>query len=83
MAWQRLVGTFTKSKLMGFTLTGFLLGYLVIGYVLFYQGLYHLSNLPAIGPILSERIFYLMFFFFLSDADLLKCGDQLHGAIPE
>lgn len=49
---------------MGFTLAGFLLGYLVLGYVIFYQGLYHLERVPMSGPVLSERIFYLMFFFF-------------------
>ena len=49
---------------MGFTLAGFLLGYLVLGYVIFYQGLYHLGRVPMSGPVLSERIFYLMFFFF-------------------
>lgn len=60
----RLTGTFATSKLMGFTLVGFLLGYLVLGYVIFYQGLYHLERVPMTGPVLSERIFYLMFFFF-------------------
>ncbi|MGI9241697.1 MAG: putative ABC transporter permease subunit [Verrucomicrobiales bacterium] len=49
---------------MAFTLVGFLIGYLVVGYIIFYQGLYHLERVPMTGPVLSERIFYLMFFFF-------------------
>jgi ABC-2 type transport system permease protein len=49
---------------MTLTLTGFMLAYLIAGYFLFSKGLGHIKDLPGIGSLLTERIFYLMFFLF-------------------
>ncbi|MGK0189601.1 MAG: ABC-2 type transport system permease protein [Verrucomicrobiales bacterium] len=64
MLTARLGGNLKKSKLMVFTLGGFMLGYLIIGYLLFSQGLTYVSRLPGVGNLMIERVFYLMIFFF-------------------
>ena len=47
-----------------FVLSAFVLGYLVIGYALFYAGLDYLYRFPIVGPLLSQRILFLIFGFF-------------------
>lgn len=64
MLTARLGGNLRKSKLMVFTLGGFMLGYLIIGYLLFSQGLNYVSRLPGVGNLMIERVLYLMIFFF-------------------
>ncbi|MEM0898286.1 MAG: hypothetical protein AAGJ79_15565, partial [Verrucomicrobiota bacterium] len=53
-----------RSKLMTFTLAGFMFAYLFAGYFLFSRGLQFIANIPVIGPLLSERIVFMMFFLF-------------------
>ena len=48
---------------MSLTIGVFLLSYLIGGFALFKFALNYVENLPALGPILSERLFYLLFFF--------------------
>jgi ABC-2 type transport system permease protein len=64
MLTARLGDSFRKSKLMAVTLTGFMIGYLVIGYLLFSHGLNFVTQLPGVGYLMVERVFYLMIFFF-------------------
>ena len=60
---KQLAYSLNNSRLMSLTICFFLLGYLVGGFVIFKQALFYIENLPGLGPILSERLFYLLFFF--------------------
>lgn len=53
-----------ESPLLIFILAAFITGYLYFGFVLFYQGLRYIYKFPAVGPLLGERILYLVFGFF-------------------
>ncbi|MAC50266.1 MAG: hypothetical protein CMO45_08435, partial [Verrucomicrobiales bacterium] len=52
-----------NSRLMSLTIGLFLLSYLFGGFAVFKLALNYIENLPGLGPILSERLFYLLFFF--------------------
>ena len=60
---KQLFFSLRNSKLMSLTIGVFLLSYLIGGFALFKLALNYVENLPALGPILSERLFYLLFFF--------------------
>ncbi|MBT7981536.1 MAG: hypothetical protein HN584_03130 [Akkermansiaceae bacterium] len=60
---QRLLSLLKSSKLMVLTIISFIIGYVTIGYLMFKGGLGYIENFPGLGPILSERIYYLLFFF--------------------
>ncbi len=53
-----------QSRLLLFVLGSFVLGYLGVGYFLFYQGLQYVNYFPVVGPLLSQRILFLIFGFF-------------------
>jgi ABC-2 type transport system permease protein len=70
MHWRSFTARIGKSRrespLLIFILTSFIIGYLYFGYVLFHGGLQYIYKFPAVGPLLGERILYLVFgFFFL------------------
>ena len=60
---KQLIYSLKNSRLMSLTICFFLLGYLIGGFFIFKEALLYIENLPALGPILSERLFYLLFFF--------------------
>ena len=60
---QRLFSLLKTSKLMTLTIMSFIIGYITIGYLMFKGGLGYIEKFPGLGPILSERIYYLLFFF--------------------
>ena len=60
---QRLLSLLKSSKLMVLTIVSFIIGYITIGYFMFKGGLGYIENFPGLGPILSERIYYMLFFF--------------------
>ena len=60
---KQLAYSLNNSRLMSLTICLFLLAYLVGGFLIFKQALFYIENLPGLGPILSERLFYLLFFF--------------------
>ena len=63
---RRILDVRSQSKLLLLVLFSFIFGYLVVGYFLFYYGLKYLEEFPVIGPLLSQRILFLVFgFFFL------------------
>tara|TARA_R110000850_G_scaffold19988_5_gene59814 strand:- start:1320 stop:3059 length:1740 start_codon:yes stop_codon:yes gene_type:complete len=57
--------TVRRSRLMTLTILGFLLTYSVASYWLFSRGLEYVSNLPAAGSLLSDRLISVMFFSFM------------------
>ena len=65
MALVKFVTMAKTSKLMLFTLIGFLLTYTLTAFFLFERGLFYVSKLPAAGGLLSDRLIYIIFFCFL------------------
>jgi ABC-2 type transport system permease protein len=62
----RLRAVRKQSRLLLFVLTTFVIGYLFAGYWLFAWGLRYLLTFPIVGPLLAQRILFLIFgFFFL------------------
>jgi ABC-2 type transport system permease protein len=53
-----------RNRLLGATLGGFLLLYAVAAYLMVERGLAYIHQTPIFGPLLTERLVYLMFFFF-------------------
>ncbi len=66
--WRIFSARFSKSRkespLLIFILGTFVTGYLYFGYVMFYGGLRYIYRFPAVGPLLGDRILYLVFGFF-------------------
>ena len=54
----------TQNRLMVATISGFLLLYSVAAYILVSRGLGFIHKTPLFGPLLTERLVYLLFFFF-------------------
>lgn len=54
----------TQNRLMVATISGFLLLYGVAAYILVSRGLGFIHKMPLFGPLLTERLVYLLFFFF-------------------
>lgn len=53
-----------EGRLMTTTIAGFMALYMAAAYVLVNHGLHFVHNLPLLGPLLTERMLYLLFFFF-------------------
>lgn len=53
------------NRLLVATVGGFLVFYAVAAYKLVVNGLDYVMEIPLLGPLLAERLVYLLFFFFL------------------
>jgi len=66
--WRVFSARFSKSRrespLLIFILGAFITGYLYFGYIMFHYGLKYIYHFPAVGPLLGDRILYLVFGFF-------------------
>ena len=54
-----------EKRLLFSTIGVFLTVYVVVAYLLVAKGLDFVSQLPLLGPLLTERLIYVLFFFFL------------------
>ncbi len=54
----------TENRLLVLTIGGFLGLYCVSAYLLVSRGVQFIAKLPMIGPLLTERMIYLLFMFF-------------------
>lgn len=54
----------TENRLLTLTLAGFLGVYMMAAYILVPRGVDFVHRLPLLGPLLTERLIYLLFFFF-------------------
>lgn len=61
--WRRLLGIRKQSKLLVTLISVFLLGYLMFTYGLFRIGLGFVARFPGLGPMLVERLLFLLFAF--------------------
>ena len=53
-----------ENRLLTFTIVSFLGIYAVAAYILVARGVEFVHRLPLLGPLLTERLVYLLFFFF-------------------
>lgn len=53
-----------QNRLLVFTVGGFLVFYSFASYKLVAHGLDYVMKIPMLGPLLAERLIYLLFFFF-------------------
>jgi ABC-2 type transport system permease protein len=64
-AWRRLKSVHSTSSVLAASVSLFVVAYLVLSFVLFQHGLQFLNNFPALGALLTERLFFLLFVFLL------------------
>ncbi len=62
-AWRRLGSVRQQSKLLVLFISVFLVGYLAFSYGLFRLGLGFINRFPGLGPLLVERLLFLLFAF--------------------
>jgi hypothetical protein len=63
--WRRLKSIHSTSAPLAVAILLFVVAYLGVSFVLFQHGLKFLNNFPALGALLTERLFYLLFVFLL------------------
>lgn len=63
--WRRMKSIHSTSAPMALTIGLFVVAYLAVAFVLFHQGLSFLNTFPALGLLLIERLFFLLFVFLL------------------
>src|SRR4051812_44775443 len=61
--WRRLKAVRAQSRLLSSSIGLFVVAYLSLSFLLFRFGLRFLNNFPALGPLLTERLLYLLFAF--------------------
>ncbi|MBK8093356.1 MAG: hypothetical protein IPK32_15595 [Verrucomicrobiaceae bacterium] len=68
--WRMLVNKtvhgLRQNRLLAITVGTFLAFYAVASYLMVRRGLDYIMNIPLLGPLLAERLVYLLFFFFSS-----------------
>jgi ABC-2 type transport system permease protein len=63
--WRRLKTIHSTSLPLALTIAFFIVAYLTVSFVLFQRGLQFLNHFPALGLLLTERLFFLLFVFLL------------------
>lgn len=61
--WRRLKSAVARSRLHAFLMSLFVFGYAWLAYTLFFKGLQFTSSFPGLGPVLIERMMFLLFAF--------------------
>ncbi len=64
-SWRKLKTVRNTSNFLAFSIGLFVVAYLTLSFLLFRRGLQFLNNFPALGEVLMERLFYLLFVFLL------------------
>lgn len=62
-SWRRLSAIREQSKLLSGAIMGFMACYLIFSYWLFERGLGFIEKFPGLGPLLTERLMFLLFAF--------------------
>jgi ABC-2 type transport system permease protein len=62
-AWRRLKSIRARSGLLTAVVAVFFAGYLAFSFWLFYKGLNFVRSFPGLGPVLIERLLFLLFAF--------------------
>jgi ABC-2 type transport system permease protein len=61
--WRRLKSAVARSRLHAFLMGLFIVGYAWLAYALFHKALQFTSSFPGLGPVLIERMMFLLFAF--------------------
>ena len=61
--WRRLQSAVARSRLHAFLMGLFVVGYAWLAYTLFHKALNFTSSFPGLGPVLIERMMFLLFAF--------------------
>src|SRR5215831_16281949 len=61
--WRRLKALRHQSWLLNGVILVFLIGYVALSFWLFLKGLRFVAAFPGLGPVLTERLLYLLFAF--------------------
>ena len=61
--WRRLQSAVSSSRLHAFLMGLFVVGYAWLAFQLFSKGLHFTSSFPGLGPVLIERMIFLLFAF--------------------
>ena len=61
--WRRLRSAVARSRLHAFLMGLFVVGYAWLAYALFHKALNFTSSFPGLGPVLIERMMFLLFAF--------------------
>jgi ABC-2 type transport system permease protein len=61
--WRRMKSLRAQSRLLSSSIGLFIVAYLSLAFILFRFGLRFLNNFPALGPLLTERLLFLLFAF--------------------
>ncbi|MED5278362.1 MAG: hypothetical protein VYD86_04515, partial [Verrucomicrobiota bacterium] len=61
--WRRLKLAVSQSRLHAFLMGLFVVGYAWLAFGLFHKGLQFTSSFPGLGPVLIERMMFLLFAF--------------------
>jgi ABC-2 type transport system permease protein len=61
--WRRLKLAVSRSRLHAFLMGLFVVGYAFLAFGLFHKGLQFTSSFPGLGPVLIERMMFLLFAF--------------------
>ena len=62
-SWRRLATAVAQSRLHAFLMGLFVLSYALLAYALFHKALQFTSSFPGLGPVLIERMMFLLFAF--------------------
>ena len=62
-SWRRLKSAVAHSRLHAFLMGLFVAGYAWLAYALFHKALQFTSSFPGLGPVLIERMMFLLFAF--------------------
>jgi ABC-2 type transport system permease protein len=64
-SWRRLKSVHKTSGVMALAVVLFVVGYQALSFLLFSRGFKFVNNFPALGALLLERLFFLLFAFLL------------------
>jgi ABC-2 type transport system permease protein len=62
-SWRRLKSVHKTSAFMAVSAVSFIVGYQALSFLLFSRGFKFVNNFPALGALLLERLFFLLFAF--------------------
>lgn len=62
-ASRRLRAVLHQSRLLTALIVGFIMGYVVLSFWIFHKGLTFVEQFPGLGPLLTERMIFLLFAF--------------------
>lgn len=65
LGWRRLRDAAGRSRLLTAVIGVFFAGYVAVSFLLFHRALEFVGRFPGLGPMLTERMLYLLFAFLL------------------